>query len=110
MPTPRARSPFNRPRWNEDDAREVIAALERSCQPVSVFAVEHGLDAQRVYLWRRRLRAGSARAEPSTFRELIVRPSAVVSANGGWFEIVLGSGATVRVPSSFDAPSLDHDA
>jgi transposase-like protein len=46
-------SPFDRPRWTQRDAREVLAALRRSGKPVSVFAAEHGLDPQRVYLWRR---------------------------------------------------------
>jgi hypothetical protein len=102
MPT-RAR-PFDRPRWSAEDARSVLAALDRSGQPVSVFAADHGLDAQRLYIWRRRLR-GSAEAERSNFRELIVRPS-VVGDDGGRFEIVLTSGTTVRVPASFDADAL----
>jgi hypothetical protein len=49
------RSPFNRPRWTEQDARVVLDALHRSRKPVRVFAAEHGIDPQRVYLWRRRL-------------------------------------------------------
>jgi transposase-like protein len=50
MPTTIAhRSPFNVPRWTEAQAREVIAALERSGKTVSVFAAEHGLDPQRVW-------------------------------------------------------------
>jgi len=49
MPT---RSPFDRPRWTEQDARVVLAALEQSRKPVRVFAEEHGLDPQRLYLWR----------------------------------------------------------
>ena len=36
-------------RWTERDAREVLAALDRSGKSVSVFAAEHGLDPQRVY-------------------------------------------------------------
>src|SRR6266436_3843977 len=110
MPMLRARSPFDRPRWNTEDAREVIAALDRSGQPVSVFAAEHRLDAQRVYVWRRRLgRIGSAGAGRSTFRELVVRaaaPPSIVSAVGVGFEIVLASGAVVRVPASFDSDAL----
>jgi transposase-like protein len=88
MPTSRSLSPFNRPRWSEADAREVLAALERSGRPVSVFAAEHGLDAQRVYLWRRRL---GASAESTPFQELLVRPSPRAP-----FEITLGSGTTLR--------------
>jgi transposase-like protein len=95
MPTRDPRSPFNRPRWTEQEARDAIAALERSGKPVSVFAAEHGLDAQRLYAWRRRLGG----AEATTFRELVVRrPSQIAIVDGdGTFEIVLPSGVVVRV-------------
>lgn len=105
MPSPPDRSLFDRPRWTERDARDVLAALRRSGKPVSVFAAEHGLDPQRVYLWRRRL----GEAEPTTFQELIVRPAAgraVGGAAGDSFEIVLVSGDVVRVPSTFDGVAL----
>jgi hypothetical protein len=105
MPSPPDRLPFNRPRWTERDARDVLTALHRSGKPVSVFAAEHGLDPQRVYLWRRRLGG----AEPTTFQELIVRPSArraVSDAAGNSFEIVLASGDVVRVPACFDGAAL----
>src|SRR5271166_3963118 len=100
MPT--SRSPFARPRWNEADARAVIAALERSGQPVAVFAASHGLDPQRVYLWRRRLAEG----EDTTFREVVVGPSSAAQATNEPFEVVLASGSIVRVPPCFDADAL----
>jgi transposase-like protein len=105
MPSSPDRSPFNRPRWTEQDAREVLAALQRSGKPVRAFASEHGLDPQRVYLWRRRLGV----AEGTTFQELIVRPAArdrEANADGAPFEIALTSGDVVRVPSSFEAVAL----
>ena len=98
-------SPFNRPRWTEQEARAALAALSRSRKPVSVFAAEHGLDPQRLYAWRRRLGG----AESTTFRELIVDPSTRVSlgpSDGSCFEIVLASGVVVRVPGSFDTAAL----
>jgi transposase-like protein len=100
MPTSRAESLFKLPRWNEEDAREVLRALERSGQPVSVFASEHGLDPQRLYLWRRRL---GASAERTTFQEVVVRAG---GSNGDRFEVVLASGTTVRVPTGFDDDAL----
>jgi hypothetical protein len=105
MPSSPDRSPFNRPRWTEQDARDVLAALRRSGKPVRVFAAAQGLDPQRVYLWRRRLGG----AEPTTFQELIVRPAARRAATevaGNSFEIVLASGDMVRVPASFDGAAL----
>jgi hypothetical protein len=105
MSSPADRSPFNRPRWTEQDARGVLAALHRSGKPVRVFAAEHGIDPQRVYLWRRRLGG----AEPTTFQELVVRPASgrtVAHADGTGFEILLASGDVVLVPASFDGAAL----
>jgi transposase-like protein len=98
-------SPFDRRRWTEQDARVVLAALERSGKPVRAFAEEHGLDPQRLYVWRRRVAGGDG----TTFRELIVRPSSVTLARDtdeAPFEIVLAAGVVVRVPPSFDAAAL----
>ena len=94
-------SPFDRPRWTEQDARFVLAALERSGKPLRAFAEEHGLDPQRLYLWRRRVAGG----DRTTFRELIVSPSraSACDADGAPFEVMLASGVVVRVPPSFDA-------
>lgn len=100
-----ARSPFDRPRWSEEDARVVLGALERSGKSVRVFAEEHGLDPQRLYLWRRRV----AKGDDTTFHEVIVRPSSealVRDGGGSMFEIVLASGVVVRVSVTFDAPAL----
>jgi transposase-like protein len=99
MPRSHAISPFTRPRWSEADAREVIEALARSGKPVSVFAAEHGLDPQRVYLWRRRL---GASAERTTFQELVVRASTAKAP----FEVTLASGTAIRVPCVFDGEDL----
>ncbi len=91
-------SPFSRPRWTEQDARAALAALERSGKSVRVFADEHGLDPQRLYLWRRRLAGG----ERTTFQEVFVRSSPAAQT----FEVVLASGVVLRVPPSFDSDAL----
>jgi transposase-like protein len=106
MPTKAESSPFNRLRWTEQDARNALAALHRSGKSVSVFAAEHGLDAQRLYSWRRRL----GEAERTTFQELIVRPAARISVTDGEvpFELALPSGVVVRVPASFNASALER--
>ena len=99
MPTPN-RSPFNLARWTTQDAEMVLGALERSGQSVREFAEEHGLDPQRLYVWRRRVAGG----DRTTFRELVVRGSS--SPRESSFEVVLPSGVVVRVPPSFDAGAL----
>lgn len=107
MPT-RVRSPFDRPRWTEEDARIVLAAQQQSGKPVRAFAEEHGLDPQRLYLWRRRF-AAVAGGDITTFQELTVRPSSVrlgLESDTRAFEIVLGSGVVIRVPPSFDTAAL----
>ena len=82
MPKPTESTPFNCPRWTESQAREVSAALAHSGKSVAAFAAEHGLDPQRVYLWRRRFaRVGSPGGDGTMFRELVVRPSAAVSVS-----------------------------
>jgi len=105
MPLRSDRSLFDRPRWTERDARAVLSALERSGKPVRAFAAEHGLDAQRVYVWRRRL----GEAERTTFQEVVVRPVASQPLPGpgdSGFAIALVSGDVVRVPASFDSAAL----
>ena len=104
MPPSRLDPILSRRRWTRDDAREVIAALDRSGKPVSLFAADHDLDPQRLYLWRRRL----GKAEPTTFQEIVVHGTAAraISAHDAPFEIVLASGDVVRVLPSFDAAAL----
>ena len=98
------RSPFDRPRWTEQDARKALAALERSGKSVREFAEEHRLDAQRLYSWRRRVAGG----DRTTFRELIVRPSSPppTQEEPRAFEIRLPSGIVIRVPAAFESAGL----
>lgn len=75
----------------------MLAPLARSDKPVSTFAEEHGLDPQRVYLWRRRLGG----AERTPFQELMVRPPVqrtVADTEDRPFEIVLSSGDLTLPP------------
>lgn len=64
-------SPFNRPRWTEQDARAALAALERSGKSVGVFAAEQGLDPQGLYMWRRRLAGYTFSARMRRFAEAL---------------------------------------
>ena len=104
MPTRPQGLSFVRPRWTEQDAREVLATLARSGKSVAVFAAAQGLDPQRIYSWRRRLGG----AEPTRFQEVIVhRPASVsIAADAPSFEIALATGEVVRVPASFDGAAL----
>lgn len=89
---------ISRRRWTSADARVVLDALEDSGLSVAAFAEQEGLDAQRVYFWKRRLEVTSADAPPA-FVEVMPRRAEVV-------EVVLRSGRVLRVPESVDARVL----
>jgi transposase-like protein len=99
MPRARAnrRSESERRRWTEVQARAVMDKLEASGEPVSVFAQREGLDAQRLYRWRRRLQArGDREAPPPTFLEIRSRSADAL------VEVVLRSARVLRVAESID--------
>jgi transposase-like protein len=112
MQKPRARSSptyLAHRRWTADDARAALAAMARSGLGLSAFAIEAGLDPQRLTRWRRQLAAPS----PPTFEEVmsvvspeILETDAVAQGSDERFEIVLPSGRVVRVPASFEAGAL----
>jgi hypothetical protein len=75
-------------RWNAEDAEKVLAAWRASGLPAQQFALEHGLDPQRLWWWQRRLReapgeARRARLEPATHARLV--PAVItVPPRGEW--------------------------
>lgn len=102
MPKSRPRlPPAARRRWTRADARTVLEAMDRSGLGVAAFAAREGLDAQRVYFWRRRLRATEERAITPAFVE--VKPWVAEHAP---VEIVLRSGRILRVTASIDGEAL----
>ena len=86
-------------RWTPTEARSVLAEMASSGMSIHRFARERGIDADRLYRWRRRLRRErSARAEsrPAAaprFAEVTIRPSGPVAT----VEIDLPGGVAVRV-------------
>jgi len=85
------------PRWTADEAREVLAAHEGSGLSVAAFAARTGLQAQRLYAWRRQL-AAESRGGPA-----FVEVTPVVCER---MEVVLRTGHVVRVPDAFQPESL----
>ena len=79
-----------------------MSALQSSGVSMAAFAARHGLDAQRLRGWRRRLGAGVT--TDRSFVEVVARPEIVTGRHE--FEIELVSGDRVHVPSNFDADAL----
>ena len=60
-------------RWSVAQARGVLEALQESGLPVTRFAAQHSLGAERLYQWRRRLgREQKAASQPTRFTEVRV--------------------------------------
>ena len=68
-------------RWTEADAVAALAALKQSGLSVALFAAREGLDAQRLYVWRRKL------ARHSDFIELTPTTPVDVGATLRGFEV-----------------------
>jgi len=95
-------------RWTAAQAREVLAEAKQSGESLSAYAGRHGIDAQRLYSWRRKLEAEKAPAL-SVPSEVFV-PVRIASETRGTpacgFEVVVGAGRVVRVGADFDAEAL----
>ena len=112
MQKPRARSSptyLAHRRWTAEDARQALTAMDRSGLRPRAFAIQEGLDPQRLTRWRRQL---AWPASPA-FEEILpvvtsatVDRDAVLDVERERFEIVLPSGRVVRVPASFEASAL----
>lgn len=83
-------------RWGPEDARRVLDALDQSRLSVADFCVQHRLDPQRVYGWRRRLQASSTGPGPKLIEVRARIPDAAC------IEIGCPSGHVVRIRSRDD--------
>ncbi len=88
-------------RWTEEEARAALAAHAASGLPMGVFASREGLDAQRLYVWRRKFEStgGARMPTPPPFVELRAsRPERV--------EVVLRSGRVLRCTEEISSGAL----
>jgi len=91
-------------RWTEAQAREVLAAVAASGLGVAKFAERHGVQAQRIYLWRRKLGPTDKQlARRPMFVEVAPRPSTPAS---GRYEITTPHGETLRIEGPVDAQTV----
>ena len=57
--------------WTDDDARKVLAAWERTTEPLAAFAREHGFGVNRLYWWKKRLAREPAQSPPELVPALV---------------------------------------
>jgi hypothetical protein len=62
--------------WTDDDARRVLAAWERTTEPLAAFAREHGFGVNRLYWWRKRFAREPAQP-PQLVPALVIRQEEV---------------------------------
>jgi transposase len=95
-------------RWSAARARELLTEAKQSGESLSAFAERHGIDAQRLYSWRRKLDAvkvGDSSMTSDAFVPVQVASVASATPTSG-FEVVLAAGRVVRVGADFDARAL----
>ena len=102
MPRPRSVPFQSRRRWTSGDARAALSALSASGLSVAAFAAREGLDAQRLYRWRRQLAALDHAPQPA--------PAFVEIRQGSDepVEVVLRNGRVLRVSERIAAASLER--
>jgi transposase-like protein len=80
-------------RWCKEIAKSVLEEQSASGMSVAEFARLRGIDAQRLYCWRRRL---SSESGANTFLE-VARPAEPIERATSMLEVVLRSGDLVRL-------------
>jgi transposase-like protein len=102
MPRPRTSSYQTRRRWRSIDAAAALSALHDSGLSVAAFAAQEGLEAQRLYRWRRQLGAMVHATQPTpAFVEIQPRQAEPV-------EVILRSGRVLRVSESICPAALER--
>ena len=91
-------------RWTESEARAALSALDASSLSVIAFAQREGLDAQRLYSWRRKLAdGGGGRPRFGEIRPLAARERIERTMRGRSLDC--GRRAIASVRSSRGSPS-----
>ncbi len=91
-------------RWTDEEAQIVIDALVASRLSVRAFAAEHGVQAQRIYLWRRKLGERDSVARRSLeFVEVDARPR---TWPGRRYEIVMPNGVRLSIEGGVEASEV----
>ena len=86
-------------RWSEQAARSVMAEWEQSGKSARAFAEERGVDAERLYRWRRKLAPQAAALRPVTS---FVPVRVVEPHDESGVTVELRNGRAIRLRRGFD--------
>jgi transposase-like protein len=97
-------SALRQARWSASDARLILDALASSGLSISEFSRKHHVDAQRLYVWRRRLARSAGDDAPIAFVQL--QPPEPRAPAPTRYELLLSSGETIRIEGGVVAADL----
>lgn len=89
--------------WDEDDGRRVVEAWRESGLSQAAFARRSGIGAQRLRYWKHRVDVGVEETARLVPVEVV---GAQYSVEEEAFEVAVGSGRVIRVPTGFDEVAL----
>jgi hypothetical protein len=102
-------------RTSREEWRKRVERWKDSGLTAQQYAAELGIKASTLQFWKYTLskpapeqRPKPARARESDARLPLVELQAVVMASTSMFELELNGGRRLRIPSGFDAPSLER--
>lgn len=93
-------------RWSASDARLILDALTSSGLSIPEFSHEYGVDAQRLYAWRRRLATLARNEAPIAFVQLQPPEPRAPATAPTRYELLLPGGETLRIEGGVVAADL----
>jgi len=91
-------------RWSASDARLILDAIASSGLSIPEFSLEYGVEAPRLYVWRRRLATPAGNEPPLAFVQL--QPPEPRATAPTLYELLLPGGETIRIEGGVVAADL----
>lgn len=93
--------------WKEPQAAFILAALSDSGMSVTAFGARFGINPQKLFRWRSRLKGALVAAERPAFHPVeVVAESSAGPLGDGELDVLLRGDRTVRVRRGFDEETL----
>jgi transposase-like protein len=99
---------LQKPRWEESEARIVVAAWKRSGTSMSEFSRRHGIHLARLQRWKSQIgaKAGRDGGKPHFVPVRIQSAGRDANTDGSGVEVVLEGGRRIHVGRNFDPETL----